>query len=152
MNKEFSALELLKFAISIEEQGVKFYDDLVKLADDQEIKGFMQQLSDDEKQHAAVFQKIYDEVATSENLYDYLYDYDIDILFRDYAEHTAFNREVMVDQSVEAAILVGVDTEKLTIDYYESLLPYAKPKLKEILDRLIEEEMGHYQQLMELLK
>jgi len=57
-----------------------------------------------------------------------------------------------VHQSVEEAIKVGAVTEKITIQYYEEMLPYAKPQLVSILNRLIEEETGHYEKLMKLLE
>jgi len=55
MIKEFSVLELLKFAISIEEAGVTFYQELAKMDQSEASKAFMLKLADDEKQHAAVF-------------------------------------------------------------------------------------------------
>lgn len=152
MNKDFSVLELLKFAISIEEEGVKFYDDLADLNEDEDAKAFMRKLAADEKQHAAVFQKIYDEVATEENVYEYLYDQDIDAMFNDYAKYTAFNRSVMVDHSLKEVIKVAIDTEQITMAYYETMLKYAKPKLVPILERLIQEESGHFDQLSAFLK
>jgi rubrerythrin len=118
MNKEFSVLELLKFAISIEEAGVKFYLDLATLDQSDESRAFMLKLADDEKQHVAVFQKIYDEVATEDNLYKYLTDSDVSAVFADYAKYTAFNREGMLNQSINGAIKAGILTEKITIDYY----------------------------------
>ena len=151
MNQEFSVLELLNFAISIEEQGVKFYEDLAQLNKDENTKSFMIKLANDERHHAAIFQKIYDEVSSDENIYEYLYDQDIHAVFSDYARYTAFNREVMKDQSVAEAIKVAAETEKITMDYYQTMLKYAKPKLVPILERLIEEETGHYEQLMSMI-
>lgn len=152
MNPEFSALELLTFAIGIEEEGIKFYADLAAKAEEADVKDFMQKLSDDEKQHALVFQKIYDEVAKEENLYDYLYDYDITAIFNDYAKHTAFSNRGKENISVNEAIKIAAETEKITVEYYTALLEVAKPKLKSILERLIEEESGHYEKLMAYVK
>jgi len=151
MNKEFSVLELLEFAISIEEAGVKFYEQLATMDQSDTSKAFMLKLAGDEKEHAAVFRKIYDDVATEDNLYEYLYDMDVKAVFADYAKHTAFSRTVDSTQTVEDAIKVGAETEKITIQYYQKMLPYAKPQLVSILNRLIEEESGHYEKLMKLL-
>ena len=152
MDQTLNVLELLTFAISIEEQGVKFYEDLAALNEAEDVKKFMIKLANDEKQHAAVFQKIYDEVSKDENVYDYLYDENVNAIFNDYAKYTAFNREVMEDHSVNEAIKVAVETEKITMAYYQTMLQYAKPKLVPILERLIKEESGHYEELSALLK
>lgn len=152
MNKDFSILELLKFAISIEEEGVKFYNDLADMNDNEDAKAFMRQLANDELQHAAVFQKIYDEVATEENVYEYLYDQDIDAVFSDYAKYAAFNRDVLEGSSLKEVIKVAIETEQITIDYYDTMKKYAKAKLLPILERLIEEETNHRNQLTEFLK
>jgi rubrerythrin len=149
MDFNFSSLELIKFALSIEEQGVKFYTENAKNATGKS-KELLLKLANDEVQHAHIFKKMYTEFEESTTTFAYLFDLDVEAIFNSYANNEIFQRRTEVFDNIEDVIKLGAETEQLTIDYYTSLLPHSKEPLKSILERLIAEETTHYNQLMEL--
>lgn len=150
MKPKFSGAEVIQFAISLEEEGVVFYEKYAALAED-ELKGVLLGLAEDEKQHAKIFKDMYKELEVSEAEEDYLFNDNVQDYFATHAKSEGFDREVKDVGSVREAIKVAIETEDVTVAYYQSLLEYAKEDVKKVLVRLIEEEQGHSKRLSELL-
>ncbi|WP_105618705.1 ferritin-like domain-containing protein [Vallitalea okinawensis] len=132
--------EILRFAISIEEEGVGFYNKYSELAKG-EVKELMLKLANDEIAHAEVFQKMYEEFAGHD---DYLFTEEVDQYFHSYANHVGFSRRKQELHSIEEALAVAIETEKITTDFYKGLIDKTKDeKLREVLVRLVEEESDH---------
>ncbi|TFG61778.1 MAG: hypothetical protein E4H36_09590, partial [Spirochaetales bacterium] len=53
--KNFNIAEAFKLAISVEEEGFKFYDDIVKNTDNVRVKNEIAYLRDEEMKHKAFF-------------------------------------------------------------------------------------------------
>lgn len=149
-NTQFSVLEVLRLAISMEEEGYDFYEKLSKKANG-EAKAILERLAQDELQHVKVFSKMYDEMEQTREINDYLFSQSIDEFFKSYVKHVAFKREEQEYSSVEEAIKVGVETEGLTVDYYKGLMEHANEATQKILQRMIEEELEHKKILEDLL-
>ncbi|NLK98493.1 MAG: ferritin family protein [Epulopiscium sp.] len=138
----YSYREILKLAISMEEEGIKFYEGLAQKTTG-EIKEGLLSLADDEKRHKKIFVKWYKN-SNEEQGDDYLFEESVDLFFHNYAKNKGFERREAVPDSLEEAIDLGIETEKITIEYYKSLLEHAKSPVAEILKKLIAEEEGHY--------
>lgn len=150
MKPKFSGAEVIQFAISLEEEGVKFYEKYAAMADD-DLKGILLGLAEDEKQHAKIFRDMYKQLEVSEAEEDYLFSDSVQDYFATHAKSEGFKREVKEVDSVREAIKVAVETENITVDYYKSLLEYANEDVTKVLVRLIDEEERHAIRLSELL-
>lgn len=150
MVPKFSGAEVLQLAISMEEEGVKFYEKYAAMADI-ELKGILLGMAEDERQHAKVFQDMYKELEISPEESDYLFNDSSQEFFNSYAKSEGFNRNMAPIDSVRDAIKIGAETEKITIQYYKSLLPHVNDSVKAILNRLIKEEEVHQKRLEDLL-
>lgn len=150
MKPKFSGAEVIQFAISLEEEGVKFYEKYAAMADDN-LKGILLGMAEDERQHAKVFIDMYKDLEVSEYEEDYLFSDSVQEYFATHAKSEGFNRELKEVETVRDAIKVAAETEKVTIDYYKSLLEYASDDVTKVLNRLIEEETRHQKRLEELL-
>lgn len=141
-NQLFSVLEVLKIAISLEEDGVKFYNEFAEKAEG-ETKEILLKLAKDEEQHTSVFQAMYNKLEDVNKIDDYLFSEEIDAFFHSYVKDVAFQNILKENSTVEQAISFAINTEKESIEYYEKLLEYAHKDVKEVLERLIEEEKKH---------
>ncbi len=149
MKPTFSNLEVLKFAVSLEAGGIDFYEEHAAKASG-DVKQIFLKLADDERKHAAYFQKIYDESAVEESNFDYMFDETVTSFFEEYAKSEGFSREVGSINTVKEAIKEGLATEVITINYYKDLLKYAKGDTADTLKVLIKEEEDHRDILKDL--
>ncbi len=150
MKPKFSGAEVIQLAISMEEEGVRFYEKYAAIAD-VELKEILLGMAEDERQHALIFKDMYNQLDVSETEESYLFDETVQDFFATYAKNEGFSRSQKPIDSVIDALKIGVETEKVTIDYYESLLPYASEDVKAILNRLIAEENRHLERLQSLI-
>ncbi|NLM13712.1 MAG: ferritin family protein [Epulopiscium sp.] len=141
----YSTKEILKFAISMEEEGVKFYEALAQKTKGEVREGLLS-LADDEKRHKKIFSKWYED-ADQEEADEYLFEETVDLFFRNYAKAKGFEKRESIPDSLEEAIDIGIETEKITIEYYKGLLEHIKSSAAEVLKKLIAEEEGHYNKL-----
>lgn len=143
-----NALEIINFAISIEEQGIKFYNEYSKLAKG-EIKDLLLKLASDEESHADEFRKMLDKVSAD----NYYFSEEVDEYFRSYANHIAFNRRNQKLTSIKEVLEVAIETEKITTEFYQGLIPKTSDeKVVGILKTLVEEETKHRVVLEDYLK
>jgi len=150
MKPKFSGAEVIQLAISMEEEGVKFYEKYAAMADF-ELKEILLGMAEDERQHAIIFRDMYKELEVNEHEEDYLFNDNVQEFFASYAKSEGFSRGESTIDSVRDAIKIAVETELVTIQYYESLLEFASDDVKKVLVRLIEEENKHQKRLKELL-
>lgn len=141
----YSYKEILKLAISMEEEGILFYEALAQRTKG-EVKEGLLSLAEDEKRHKEVFLRWYQDT-DKEQGEDYLFEESVDLFFHNYAKSKGFEKRESVPDSLEEAIDIGIETEKITIEYYKSLLEYMKSPVVEVLKKLIAEEEGHYNKL-----
>lgn len=150
MKPSFSNLEVLKFAIGMEDSGIDFYESYAKKATG-EIETLFLKLADDERRHSAIFNELLEENMTDGSNFDYMFDESVTSYFESYAKSEGFSREPGVINTLVEAITEGIATEAITIAYYEDLLKYSKGKTTEMLEVLIAEETTHLEKLKALL-
>lgn len=150
MKPKFSGAEVIQLAISIEEEGVKFYEKYAQLAD-VELREILLSMAEDERQHVTVFKDMYHQLEVSEDEEAYLFNDNVQEFFASNAKNEGFNRDHTPIDSVRDALKLALEIEKTTVVYYQSLLEYASKDVAAILTRLIEEEQKHQKRLEELL-
>lgn len=142
--------EVLQFAISMEEEGEKYYRKYADKFAGEPGKVFLK-LAGDEVEHARVFKKLYAELEDKADN-NYLFDEEVVHYFQGASKSITFNRDQPDIQTVSDVIKEGIRTERKTIEYYESLLKYSKDATtKEMLDRMIKEEKSHAELLEKML-
>lgn len=151
MTPQFTNLEILKYAVSMEEGGIEFYEEHAKKAKG-DVKALFQKLADDERMHAAYFQKLYNEAEAEEGSFSYMFDELVTGVFDEYAKSAGFSREVGVINSVKDAVEEAMKTESITVNLYKDMLTYAKDKTIDTLKTLISEEEEHRDSLKALLE
>ncbi len=150
MQPQFTEAEVIQLAISMEEEGVKFYEKYATMVD-VELKKVLLGMAEDEKEHAKVFKKMYKEIQMNPGEEDYLFSEHVQDFFASHAKSEGFNRSQGPIDSVRDALKMAAETERITIGYYKSLLAYAKDNVKAVLERLIQEEEKHLERLEELI-
>lgn len=149
MKPSFTNLEVIKFAIGMEEGGIEFYEEHAKKAKG-DVKQLFLKLADDERNHAAYFQKLFDESTSDAGAFDYMFDESVTGFFNEYAKSEGFSRQVGKINTVREAIAEGITSEAITIAYYEDILKYSKGKTADTLKVLIKEEQDHLGRLKAL--
>lgn len=144
-----NALEIINFAISIEEEGIRFYNEYSQLAKG-ETKDLLLKLALDEQNHADEFHRMLNEIENADNYY---FSEEVKDYFHSYANHVAFNRRKQKLTSIKEVLEVAIDTERITTDFYQGLIPKTSDeKVIKILKALVEEETKHRLVLEEYLK
>jgi len=157
----FNDLEAIKLAIAIEERGERFYSQSARKVEDEAARSLLQKLAEDEKEHKAVFEGLYQEFLKSKDRFDdeYLYDQDVTAYFNALAHSLIFPDEEEQDdvmnnlQSLESVIRFGIQIEKDSILLYTEMIISSKlPEAKDAFRRLLKEEKRHLIDLQSYLK
>ena len=149
----YSPNELLEMALKIEEDGVTFYSYLARNSEDRRKKEVFSYLASQEEQHFKDFKRI------STGLLD-----DVEPEFWDEAskyirslvhEKIFPNAEEMIERSknmtLDQILNLAIGIEKETAIFYEELFDLVKSeRSKEILSRIIRQEIGHVRKLSAL--
>lgn len=150
--KTFNDLEALNIAIDIEKRGERFYSLAVPLAPGIEVKSMLVNLAEQERDHAVMFQAIYNEALNKKNDFDdsYLFDPEVAAYLWAMSESTIFPTDEeqlqIIDslQSVADILSVGIQAEKDSILFYTEMVINSKyTEAKEAFRRLIREEKKH---------
>ncbi len=149
----YSSNELLEMALKIEEDGEKFYDHLSKTFDDLKKKEFFSYLASQEKQHAKDFKRLLqgltEEIEPTfwEEASKYVKSLVEDKIFPNVGEMIEKSKKMTLDDILNFSI--GI--EKETVIFYEELYDLVREKRsKEVLSRIIREEVGHVRNLFAL--
>ncbi|NLU37144.1 MAG: ferritin family protein [Clostridiales bacterium] len=148
----FNDLEAVKIAIQIEERGEAFYERSIPLVSNDEVKNMLAELAEQERDHAAAFREIYNELVKKERSFDddYLYDPEVSAYLRSMAESSIFPSDDKLDEimqgikDVKDVLTIGIQAEKDSILYYTEMIINAKyVEAKEAFRRLLKEEKKH---------
>ena len=148
--KDFDIAEAYKLAISVEEEGYKFYDDIVRNTENVRVKNELAYLRDEEQKHKAFFQKCMKnekapaETVANKGLRAWI---DTEVL----SPVREFYKTSSPSNNNEA-LRVGAVVEKKTIAFFEALKKRVTDSavLKD-LDAIIEEEIKHLKRINILL-
>jgi len=147
-------------ADNIENEGLRFYTEAMNKAENNEIKEIFKMLADEEKGHATLFSKLYNEAQReSQNSDDYIYDETTSAYLKALADTALFNTNGITNEKLKyvkdskEAMLMGIQAEKDAILLYTKMYQVAKfENTKKYLEELIKEENGHLEKLMKIYK
>ncbi len=148
------ALEMLKTALTMEEEGEKFYRKAMEASKNELGRKIFETLMKDEKVHYGRILKIYnklkdDHAWTSDWKSMDVGHKDVEVLFKEMAaEH---GKTLQADPGELEALEVGIDFEYKTLKFYQDYLPEAvDPLEKEFVEKMVAEERGHYTALKDM--
>jgi len=148
------ALEMLKTALSMEEEGEKFYKKAMESSKNDLGRAIFETLMKDERVHYGRILKIYNELKDKSAWTDEWKSMDVghkDVteLFRGMAAKHGETLET--DPGELEALDVGIDFEYKTMKFYQDYLPQAQDPLeKQLIEKMVEEERGHYTALKDM--
>jgi rubrerythrin len=137
---------LLRIAISIEEQGENFYDNLAEKTENPDVRNLCRKLAVDEVRHRQYFEKTLNRwLPIPADLRS------LELLKQKLKKKGIFSDPPPLDVSEEDMIKYAIEQENKTFDFYlsfESVFPDAWKRMH--VQRLAEEEKGHAKKLMAL--
>lgn len=157
----FNDLEALRIAINIEKRGERFYRLAAqKMEGDSDIVDVLEDLAEQEKDHANTFQQIYNDFIQKKDDFDdlYLYEPEVDAYLRAMVETSVFptdqeqNDILETIQSIDDVIYLGIQAEKDSILFYTEMIIHSKlPEAKAAFRKLLKEEKKHLVDLKDRL-
>ncbi|BCZ47823.1 hypothetical protein psyc5s11_38900 [Clostridium gelidum] len=140
-------MNILEFAINMELEGEKYYNDQAEIINDKYLKNIFLILAKDENSHAKILQdksnnlsydlKSNETLSEAKNLFKGIED---------------FKNEIKQKPDQLDLYRVALEKEKESIDLYEKLLSQAEDdKSKKLFEFLIQQEKDHYTTLEELV-
>jgi rubrerythrin len=151
----FQASEILEVAISIEENGEAFYREIAGKRKDAVSAGFFRKLADDEVRHSAIFSKMLNDRGKYEpESESYVGEYAA--YLRAFADHHVFNKEnaghgaASRMRSMKEILNFAIRIELESIVFYMDLKQDVFKEHGETINKIIDEERGHYNLLSEL--
>jgi rubrerythrin len=151
----FQAQEIFNIAVKIEENGERFYQHAMTIADNDETKKLFKHLVDEEASHKKTFadlQKQLPEFAPAESYpgeyKEYLNAFVENVLFPQNPEAGDFTN---ITNSL-AAIRFAIQKELDSIYYYKEIKAFIPASHQASVEEIIEEERRHFMQLIKLEK
>lgn len=151
--KIFDAKEIFKFAIRIEENGMKFYRYAAVITDDDEMRKTFNFLASEEARHKEIFEGLLLEVTKDtafetypDEYFNYLKTYVDNVVFTDKQFEEAMSNVKDTLGSINFAIKRELDS----ILYYHEIKRFVPEKQHNLLDDIIEEERKHYTKLIDI--
>ena len=147
-NQENKALDMLKTALSMEEEGEIFYKKAAGDSTNALGREIFEILMKDERVHHERIQKIYNTLTAQNKWSDKWKTIDVGHkgvreLFQEMA--MAHGQTIQADPSDLQALDVGIDFEYKTVKFYEEHLKKAtEPLEKEFIEKMVTEEREHY--------
>jgi len=152
----FSGRELIEIAIGIEKNGAIFYDYLTGSTKNPAARDIYRYLVDQEREHAAVFQKMLDSVGEAKPPETYTEQYNLylkalidSLVFTDDKVGLKMAQKVKNDAE---AIQIGMGAEKDSILFYVEVKDLVRRSDRKVVGKIIEEEKSHLRQLTEIKK
>ncbi|MGM0446300.1 MAG: ferritin-like domain-containing protein [Bacillota bacterium] len=149
---QFNVFEMLEMAKEIEKRGFELYTQQAQKAADFELKELFNKLASDENEHYNTFDKLEKQYKGMKNSdYSYLEDREVNSYLRSLVEYEIFpkgEKKQLEGLGIDEVLEIAIKAEKDTILLYQELIPYNDEKTKEVLYKLIEEEKGHYVDLI----
>ena len=154
---DFNGLEVLKIAIAMEEEGMQFYEQGAARTEGQ-LCEFLMHAAGQEKLHKETFEKIYNKLMQEKQDFDdeYLFDEQVEGYLRILARNEVFKKDAPKEDAfddLKAAVLYAIKAEETTTELYTRMYNSAKyPEMKEMLEKMLEEEKEHIAYFKQLLE
>ena len=156
----FNAEEIFQVGIEIEQNGIKFYQKLIDLSKDPELKKTYAYLRSAEENHVKVFQslqaKVVSKVIPAEAVKEFPEE-DMSYM-KTLADANVFSKEIDLDKmtgrikSAKDAVNLALDFEKASILFYLQMKKFTRPEWGEAdINKLIKQEEEHIKILSALL-
>jgi rubrerythrin len=154
MDAILSASEAVDMAKQVEDAGEAFYDEALKYLEDPEVRRIFEFLRDEERRHAATFERLLETMGG------------VSGGWREDDEYVAYIRllagtQVFPDAPAARAAVRGatagealrlaIEFEKDSILFLHEVRPMVEEESREVVDRLIAEERIHVTTLLRLL-
>ncbi|MCK4761389.1 MAG: ferritin family protein [Candidatus Aminicenantes bacterium] len=147
MSKLLNVGEVIEFAVHIEQNGFKFYDEIQKKFDDKKFLELFQYLGSEELNHEKTFKNLLKNAGSFTPAETYAGEYDA--YMRDFLKiHALGNDEALAKKleeikTIEAAVSMALEFEKDSIVLFTMLKKYIGGKGSDIVENIIHEELSH---------
>ena len=155
MSNIFNVSEVIEFAITIEQNGYKFYLESIKKLEDKEIIELFQYLADEELKHEEMFKGLLYDIGDFAPHESYEGEYES---YSNYflKSHALGNQELLqkyIDSivTVDDAINIALEFEKDSIVFFSGLRKHLSNHLEK-LDIIVQEEIDHIIKINEYKK
>lgn len=151
----FNAVEVLKMAVRIEENGERYYRRAMKLQKDAQLREILQDLAEDESRHGKWFEEMRARLSAQEGEERWVREVSGELLQSMIGEQTFSLKEVDPAQldSVEKILETALEFEKDSILFYEMLTGFMdEGESARALQEILEEEKRHVAVLETRLK
>ena len=149
----FEPSEVFQFAIRIEENGEKFYRQMVQKFEDPKIKELFSYLVDEEIKHKKIYEEMVSKIEKYEpfetfpgEYFAYLRAYADKIIFT----QKEFDEEIAKIKDINAALDYAINAELNSILYYQEVKNLVSENQRSTIDKIIEEERRHFVKLSEI--
>ncbi len=153
MKDMYAPNEIFEMAVKIEKDGENFYSYLAKNFENPAKKELFSYLAAQEAQHVKDFERISREIVDEidpelwADAKPYLESIVNGRIFPSLDEMISKSKYMDMNEIVDFALSI----EKETIVFYDQILDTSKkPKVREILEKIIHEELGHVQRLLKI--
>ncbi|RJP27356.1 MAG: hypothetical protein C4533_07815 [Candidatus Omnitrophota bacterium] len=156
MPEMFKAAEILKTAIRIEENGIIFYRGMIKRFRIQELQDIFSFLADEDERHRKTFEEMLSKSEQYEMVDSYPGEYEA--YLHAFADEHVFSKEKTGElmskkvKNTKEAIQFGIEVELDSINYYQEIKRFIPDYQKDTLEKIIEEERGHFLKLTDIKK
>jgi len=149
----FDISEILQLGIRIEENGERYYRMVADMVKNAEIKEIFLFLADEEKNHRRKFQEILSDIAR-EHLPVETYTGEYFACLNAYADTVVFppqiGKELEKMEDIIESINFAIGREIDSIAYYNEIKKVVPKTQHSLVDKIIEEEKGHFIKLSKL--
>ena len=149
----FEPGEVFQFAIRIEENGEKFYRQMVQKFDEIKVKELFSHLADEEVKHKKTYEEMVSKIEKYEpfetfpgEYFAYLRAYVDKIIFT----QKEFDEEIANIKDINAALDYAINAELDSILYYQEVKNLVSENQRSTIDKIIEEERRHFVKLSEI--
>jgi len=149
----FEPSEVFQFAIRIEENGEKFYRQMVQKFEDPKVKELFSYLADEEIKHKKTYEEMVSKIEKYEpfetfpgEYFAYLRAYADKIIFT----QKEFDEEIAKIKDINAALDYAINAELNSILYYQEVKNLVSENQRSTIDKIIEEERRHFVKLSEI--
>ncbi len=147
MSELLNIKEVIDFAVQIEQNGYKFYNETRGKFEDKDLKELFRFLGDEELKHENIFKNLAKEAGSFTPNEKYAGEYSAYV--RDFLKIHALGNEKALKEQTDAvkntddAVKMAMEFEKDSIVLFSMLKKYLGGKGEELVDAVIQEELSH---------
>lgn len=149
----FEPSEIFQFAIRIEENGEKFYRQMVQKFEEPRVKELFALFADEEIKHKKIYEEMVSKVEKYEpfetfpgEYFAYLRAYADNIIFT----QKKFDEEIANIKDINATLDYAINAELDSILYYQEIKNLVPENQRKTIDGIIEEERRHFVKLSKI--